>query len=400
MNKYAVILVSLFFIAFSRRVMSQSSGIIGNLNNLVKPIKTLDPSSSFDDLEPLKKSLSGKEIVGLGEVSHGTHEVFQYKDRLIRMLVSELGFTAIAFEADYSTAESVNAYISGTADSITTTGGFPLTKEFRAAFRWLREYNNSAQVKVEVFGLESRGYNNIANSILQAFSPLDQVHRAPLEKLANENYYSITKKDIHQVKAILTDLYARAKKSNAKENMHYLDLLNQFIDHEAERKSKYNGYRDEYMAENAAWIRETTSHKKIIISAHNGHVARNNLFKHDTMGKVLNEKYPDRYYVIATDFGEGEVSQFIKKGGKYQPDNVLYKQPEDAKVYEYYFGKLKFPNFMLNVNEATENAILKAFLSKAYKMRIIGGTDEGEFTRLAIADQFDVVIFIRETTAA
>lgn len=376
--------------------MSQNLDIIKNIDEIVKPLRTLAPSDPFDDIKFLKKSLSGKEIVGLGEVSHGTHEVFLYKDRLIRMLVSELGFTAIAFEGDYSTAESINAYISGASDSITTTGGFPLTKEFRETFRWLREYNSSAEVKVEVFGLESRGYNNIARTILRAFSPLDDAHKDPLQKLADENYYKITKDDIRKVQSVLQDLYPIAKRNNA----HYLDLLNQFINHEIYRKNKYNGYRDEYLAANTSWIRENTKHRKIIISAHNGHIAKDDLYKHTTMGKLIKEKYAGLYYALATDFGEGKVSQFVKKDGKYQSANVLYKKPEDANVYEYYFGKSKFPNFILDVKEANENATMKAFLGKPYRMRTIGGTAEANFTKLVIADQFDMVVFIKETTAA
>src|SRR5262249_40592063 len=68
-------------------------------NGLV--LATASPGSGFDDLAPLRTRLAGARIVSLGEATHGTREFFALKHRLIEYAVAELGFTMVAFEADY-----------------------------------------------------------------------------------------------------------------------------------------------------------------------------------------------------------------------------------------------------------------------------------------------------------
>src|SRR5262245_66638939 len=41
------------------------------------PIKSVEAGNGFDDLQPLKRILADARVVGLGEATHGTREVFQ-----------------------------------------------------------------------------------------------------------------------------------------------------------------------------------------------------------------------------------------------------------------------------------------------------------------------------------
>jgi hypothetical protein len=51
------------------------------------PFDTTDPNSDFEDLMPLKELIGDARIVALGEATHGTHEFFQLKHRMLRFLV-------------------------------------------------------------------------------------------------------------------------------------------------------------------------------------------------------------------------------------------------------------------------------------------------------------------------
>src|SRR5262249_9386976 len=74
------------------------------------PLASAEPGTPFDDLAPLRAMLGRARVVSMGEATHGTREVFKLKHRLIEYCVSELGFTIIAFEANYGSMLAVNDY--------------------------------------------------------------------------------------------------------------------------------------------------------------------------------------------------------------------------------------------------------------------------------------------------
>lgn len=58
-----------------------------------KAIKTTIPTDSIHDLKPLNEMVGSASIVGLGEATHGAHEIFTMKHRIVNYLVSEKGFS-------------------------------------------------------------------------------------------------------------------------------------------------------------------------------------------------------------------------------------------------------------------------------------------------------------------
>jgi len=74
---------------------------------------TTDPTAAVADLAPFQKIIGDARIVALGEDTHGTHEFFAMKDRLLRFLVAEMGFTTFAMEANWPEASRLNDYVHG-----------------------------------------------------------------------------------------------------------------------------------------------------------------------------------------------------------------------------------------------------------------------------------------------
>ena len=54
---------------------------------------------------PLKKIIGEARIVALGEATHGTHEFFQMKHRMLEFLVEEMGFNTFAMEAAWPASQ-------------------------------------------------------------------------------------------------------------------------------------------------------------------------------------------------------------------------------------------------------------------------------------------------------
>ena len=125
------------------------------------PIECATSGQGAKDLAPLRHWLHGVKIVGMGEVTHGTKEFFQVKLRILRQLVTEMGFKVLAIEASYSAARLVNDYIlkgEGNRSAVLTGLRSVMwdVEEFAEALDWLRAYNHSVADldKVRFYGLD------------------------------------------------------------------------------------------------------------------------------------------------------------------------------------------------------------------------------------------------------
>ena len=108
----------------------------------IHEIESLDLNSSFNDLAELQNIVNDADIVCLGESRHDIHEQFQLKNRLVRYLVEEMGFTTFALEGSLPYSKRLNGYIkngTGSIDSIMANmpGWFLWdTEEFKELFNW------------------------------------------------------------------------------------------------------------------------------------------------------------------------------------------------------------------------------------------------------------------------
>lgn len=68
----------------------------------------LTPGTDDDDLKGLKKVLSNKRIVLLGEFNHGSKEINLLKNRLIAYLVQALGYKVLLLESGVAEVNTLN----------------------------------------------------------------------------------------------------------------------------------------------------------------------------------------------------------------------------------------------------------------------------------------------------
>ncbi|MFN8006842.1 MAG: erythromycin esterase family protein [Terriglobia bacterium] len=84
------------------------------------------------------------QVVAFGELIHGSHEPLAIGNRLIRYLVTQQRFTAVALETWLSTSKRLYDYVLGNTtetDSAAATAfgyGFDTYEENRELLRWLR----------------------------------------------------------------------------------------------------------------------------------------------------------------------------------------------------------------------------------------------------------------------
>lgn len=383
------------------QAQDQTSVIIEDLNQVIRPIGSLDPDSGFQELEFLKTGLKSKRIIALGEATHGTHEFFQYKDKLIRFLVLELGFRAIAFESDFVSVEYLDEYINGKQqEMMLKNGGFPLVAETKRMLIWLKAYNMEKPMseRVHVYGLEARGFAGVIGELLDAGPDLPEKTKAEMLRFWKKEYALLTAADISSIKGMLGVLRA-AKLPDVSQMKTYQYQIN-LLEQQLVRYGKENrGYRDEYMAENASWILENTPQKQLVLWAHNLHLYKGTTNGFPTLGAHLQQKYGPDYYVIATDFNYGNANVFVKEGKGFSFKSVYYPELMKPKSFEFYFKQCKLKNFVLDVNEAIKIPALHSFFSKKHDMRLIGGQEQPAVYPLVIAKNFDLILYFNETSA-
>lgn len=115
------------------------------LKSAAIPLIGTDPDLPEDDLIPVITRLSEARLVGIGEATHGDHESFQLKRRIIQALVRQYGFSLVIVERGVAEMDAYDRYVTGRTDALSIDEDlFPwVTAEMRGLLIWLREQGRS-----------------------------------------------------------------------------------------------------------------------------------------------------------------------------------------------------------------------------------------------------------------
>ena len=144
-----------------------------NLVNLARPTYPVDddlltaleahthslPSVDSFELDLLRPSLAGRQVVALGEATHGTSEFFRLKHSVIAYLVTELGFRNYGMEISPADGEFLNRYIHGEDVDPAAVLYWPwATEEVLAMLNWMRAYNAGVEAadQLMLYGIDPR----------------------------------------------------------------------------------------------------------------------------------------------------------------------------------------------------------------------------------------------------
>ncbi|KPC61862.1 erythromycin esterase family protein [Streptomyces chattanoogensis] len=113
-----------------------------------------------DELAVLSRLVGDARVVALGENSHQVREFGLLRERMLRFLVSECGFTVYAVEFGAASGRTVDAWVQGGDGDLDAlfmprADGYPgQSAEGRDALRWLRSHNATAPHPVRFAGLD------------------------------------------------------------------------------------------------------------------------------------------------------------------------------------------------------------------------------------------------------
>src|SRR5690554_4624057 len=84
------------------------SSLFSSAQNFKQKAIPLEGNTSLDKLV---LATADKELVLLGEASHGTHEYYLWRDKISRRLIAEQDFSFIAVEGDFASLYHLNRYV-------------------------------------------------------------------------------------------------------------------------------------------------------------------------------------------------------------------------------------------------------------------------------------------------
>jgi erythromycin esterase len=408
-----------------------SDPLLDGLGELVTPLDTVEPVDEFGDLRSLAPLLSGASIVGLGEATHGTHEFFTLKHRLIRFLVKELGFTRLAVELPWSMAAIYDDYIESNAE-LEAVIASPYawtwkTQETVDMLNWLREHNTGLEParRVRLYGIDPQlSVEAGTRSVLEFVVGVDAPAVAEFERLyanaTNEDETTWAEALIDAELAFETlagrrEQYASSSSAEAfEEAVHAARIVVQTSTVRTARledPSTALALRDEYMAENAVrLLNQGTGDERIVLWAHNQHVFTVRLADApgSPMGLHLREALGDAYAVIGFDFA---VGGFTARTASTAPATTPAPSPVEAQTieaapqdsYAATFEQLAPDAFILNLRDLDPASPVADWLSDPHPVWSVGAVfnpphSDGFTIALPLTDSFDALVFVRETT--
>jgi len=296
-------------------------------------------NATQEALAPIIGAVQSARIIGLGEPTHGTAEVFRFKHRLIRQLVETAGVRHLILEASVGEGTDFDAYVTGRRDDLEALlRNLPLwmfqVEEFAELLRWLRAHNDTASQPVRVYGMEAQYADRSVRHALDYLQAHQAVQATALrnafgaQRVAGDTasapmfahlYGALSDETLTAYQSLYLGLRAKldagreafvlASGSQAyRDARRHVTAIGQFtsmalLEHDAARAQ----LRDYVMAVNVADIvAGVPATDRIVVWAHNEHVwKREGNGGYDVLGRQLARWYGPSYYAIGFDLGTG-----------------------------------------------------------------------------------------------
>lgn len=397
--KIIFVLLGLIFNAQSKKELSQEQK--DYIAKFVHPLQSFDPNfTDYSDLKILEKLIGNSKIVGLGESTHGSSEIYKMKDRISRYLISNSSFNIFALEANQPESFLMNDYISiNKSDPKTILAGMYFwiwqTEEFLNFIEWLKQYNENHNPKVIFDGFDMQYASGALLQIKKFFSnqqiPLNEIEE--LEKILKQENRGARRYTTKSQK-LIGEHISKIKQSNI--TFQNIAEKERFLQNARiiEQKIQISNMiiRDQFMAENVNWMMKNNLNPKLIVSAHNYHISKLNS---ERMGYYINEKYKNDYVNFGFAFYKGSYTGSINRQIK-----SMVAQTAPLGSLESNLNSLDIPVFILDLKSIKkENNPLAKWILKDIPMRKTGsGTENNEFKSTNIVNSFDYLIFINEST--
>jgi erythromycin esterase-like protein len=399
-----------------------------------------------EDFDPLLERIGDARFVLLGEATHGTHEFYRLRAQITKRLITELGFDAVAIEADWPDANRVHRYVQGggedrdATDALSGFQRFPQwmwrNADMLDFVGWLRAYNDGARDrKVGLYGLDLYSLYGSIDAVLQFLERVD----APAAARARQRYacfehfgeepqayayatgLGISESCEKEAIAQLVELRQRALEWAQKDGRTLEDSVFEVEqnarvvrDAEAYYRNMFHGrvstwnLRDRHMAttleELAAHLDKRKGRSKIAVWEHNSHLGdARATYMADigewNVGQLTRERFGSDAVLVGFTTYDGTVTAASDWDG---PAEQMRVRPALPSSYEGLFHETGLASFLLMLDK---NDTLGLRLRSPRQERAIGVVYRPDTERVShyfearLSEQFDAVIHVDRTRA-
>ena len=385
------------------------------------------------DLAFLEEVAETARVVALGEATHGTHEFFVVKHRIIEYLVTHMGFSVVALEASDTELRGVQDYLRtgcGDVEALLATLGALATQELVDLVRWMRalhvagvpdppmvrgiDIERSAACRtmtdVEAYlATVDKAAADTARAAYQDFRPY--ASRADIYAPAHADAPPMDEGEgivnaleaVHQGLLSRRDDYAAASGDRLYRRAVYdARRVVQLAEIEFGQPGQAIRLRDQYMAENVLHLLQGLADDEgVVVSAHNGHVATSLYGARAVMlGDHLRDALGEALLVVGTSFFDGVFLAFPLDEEGLSAREWQAALPSEESI-EYAFRSTGIPRFALDLRGTDRAAAGAGWLWDRKPFYGLYGTAyQGSMQPvwIVLPEVFDVILHIQTTT--
>jgi len=412
----------LLLITFTLTVVVAQNQWQESFNPFISQLVTTDPKvKDVTDLKVLDNLIKRKKIVALGEATHSTKEFFTTKHRLIKYLVEKHDFRVFVIEDDYTSTYNINAFITGKSDINGKKALFNnwskawFTQEVFDMVLWMKSFNEERDDddKIRIYGCDMQWYQSSASYILSVLKKTNQI-KPDIEKalkflMKYRRSIKMTKKEKNNVRVLVDRLNSisvnniESDKEKNDQLLFSIRTLEQSVDCLFKPGIVTSTIlRDKYMAENCESIFKLEDNQRMIIWAHNQHIAEHSdNSKKKPMGSHLKKIFGDDYYTIGFGYYTGDFLAYVPEKKKFAPCNTGVPK-EDC--VDNIFAKAPYPNFIFNLQEvnlpiALSDMVNKASWSRRGSPAYKDPNARMNYRKCILSKSYNTLIFIRNSSS-
>ncbi|HUJ13355.1 MAG TPA: erythromycin esterase family protein [Thermoanaerobaculia bacterium] len=368
------------------------------------PLTTTEATGDLSDLEPLRDVAGGAHIVALADGTHGTHEYFTSKLRLIQFLVTEMGFDTLAMEHTMVQIERADAYVHGGAVDIRSAlfpqdgeVDYPFwhVEEFVAVLDWMRDYNATHDHPISIVGIDV--YDGVPASA-EAVKYLQSVDAAAasvaIAKYACLPFGRFSDSCIADASFVRDEIAANEPAYVSRSSQRdFDDALQNATVAVQDLEALDPAARNHNMAINVAWALDHRSEsRRIIVWGHGEHFGKTvAIEKVDTAGVWLDRMFGADYVALGNAMWSGVYLGYTVPP---QAEMFIPVVDPDPQGYENFFVQSAAPAFLLPLHQP-----LHSFLMRTRPLRTAGfSVDNNWDYPIDLEKKFDALVYVALTT--
>jgi erythromycin esterase len=425
MGRFFTGIATLAFVAAcgsSTDVDPAAAGALAWITDNATPLASIDPVPASSDLSPFVAMAGDARVIGLGEGTHGSHEFFALKDRLLRHLVEDAGVTGFAIEASMPDAFAIDTYVrTGVGDPAVLLSHLYFwqwnTREVADVIAWLRQWNEQHPAKpVGFYGFDVQFPSAAMDSVEHYAARTDSAllanvesSYACLEDYRNDSEGKFAKayssagdavwENCHTAVTAVPFMLQQSPGPSARELALAVQMARVVIQWEALMESRRADVRDAAMADNVTWLLDREGPGgRLVLWAHDYHISR---FP-GSMGYDLANRLGTDYLPVGFSFGSGGLNaEEGLQSGQAGAVTVNEAPAPVADSFEALFASAPQPNYYFDMRQATGDAA--DWFSRGHRFRTIGLiyfplAPESHYSTLVLPSNYDVMFFTRTIT--